>query len=86
MEFEWKEQSKEKLPKLQTQLSNKLGKSTEPWTYFKLHCSGDGDVLTLLIASFADCAFPLLRVSVSVRSAEIFVLQMQGYNSIYVNY
>lgn len=61
-------------------------KSTEPWTYFKLHYSGDGDVLTLLIASFADCAFPLLRVPVSVQSAEIFVLQMQGYNSIYVNY
>lgn len=79
-------EQRKKLPKPQTQLSNKLGKSSEPWTYFKLHYSGDGDVLTLLIASFADCAFPLLRVPVSVQSAEIFVLQMQGYNSIYVNY
>lgn len=33
------------------------GESTEGWTYFKLHYSGDGDLLTLLIASFADCAF-----------------------------
>lgn len=74
------------MARLQTQHSNKLEKSSEPWTYFKLHYSGDGDLLTLLIASFADCGFPLLQVFVSVQSAEIFVLQMQGHNSIYVNY
>lgn len=77
-----KNETKENCPNCKPSTATSWGKSTEGWTYFKLHYSGDGDLLTLLIASFADCAFSFTTSpkQAGFRAVFIFLLQMQGHS------